>query len=353
MAEKMRAMVIHGPDAYSVDWVDIPTPKRDEALVAIKAVAICGSDPRIIGGGARANGWPPAYPFIAGHEYAGEVVAIGEGVSRVAVGDRVAGEAHCGCGTCPMCMRGMYTLCMNYGNARAGHRHYGHAVPGAYAQYQVFGERALTKLPESISFDEGALVDTAGTGYHALRLCGVAPGGYTAMIGPGPIGLLAMAQAKALGSRTIMIGRGGRLRFAKARMGADHIVDIEAEDPVAAVLRITGGEGADQVIEAAGNPDVFLQSVQMAKKGGHVALISIPTEDAQPIAVKSLVMRQITLHGVRANPNCSAPVIAMMASGALDAGKIITHTFPLEEIREAMDTFRHRKDGAVKVIVRP
>lgn len=354
MEGTMKAVVISAPGEYQVQKIDIPRPGRGEVLVAVRSIAICGSDPGIFVGKVLANGWPPYYPFVAGHEFAGEVVELGEGVGTLQVGDRVAGEAHCGCGICENCKKGMYNLCLNYGKKEAGHHHYGHNTEGCYAQYQVYDQKVLTKMPDGVSFDEGTLVDTAGTAYNALRLCGVVPGGYTVVIGPGPMGISAMMIAKAMGSTTIMVGRRERLQFA-GRMGADILIDYEkVEDPIAEVRRQTGGYGADQVIEAAGNTTAFMESVQMAKKGGHVAFISIPSQDGQMIAGKYLVMNQISLHGTRANPNCSHIILNMMANGSLGGLKnMITNVFPIDQIKEAFDVFVNRKDGAVKVLVHP
>lgn len=350
MNKEMRAVLIHAPGEFTVETVPVPTPGRGEVLVEIKSVAICGSDPGIFHGKALQNGWPPYFPFTAGHEFAGQVVAVGEGVGSLQVGDRVAGEAHCGCGICENCKKGLYNLCLNYG--RAGHHHYGHNTPGCYAQYQVYDQKALTLLPENVTYDQGAMVDTTGIAYNALRLTGVEPGGWTVVIGPGPMGIAATLLAGAMGSRTIVIGRGRRLALA-GELGADVLIDFEAvEDPVAEVRRVTDG-GAHQVIEAAGNATAYYESIQMARKGGHVALISIPAQDGQQAALKSLIMNQITLHGVRANSNCSKTVLDMMAQGILPVDKMITHCFSLEQIHEAFDTFAGRKDGAVKVVIHP
>lgn len=350
MNNEMRAVVIHAPGEFTVETVPVPKPGRGEVLVEVKSVAICGSDPGIFNGKVLQNGWPPYYPFTAGHEFAAQVVEVGEGVGSLKVGDRVAGEAHCGCGICENCKKGFYNLCLNYG--RAGHHHYGHNTPGCYAQYQVYDQKALTLLPDNVTYDQGAMVDTTGIAYNALRLTGVEPGGWTVVIGPGPMGIAAMLLASAMGSRTVVIGRGRRLALA-GELGADVLVDFEAvEDPVAEVRRITGG-GAHQVIEAAGNATAYYESIQMARKGGHVALISIPAQDGQQAALKSLIMNQITLHGVRANPNCSKTVLDMMSQGILPVEKMITHRFPLEQIHEAFDTFTGRKDGAVKVVIHP
>ncbi|MDA8126357.1 MAG: zinc-binding dehydrogenase, partial [Deltaproteobacteria bacterium] len=332
MSDKMKAVVMRGPNQYGVEQVDIPRPGCKEVLVGIKAVAICGSDPKVFSGGYLNIHWPPAFPFIPGHEFAGEVVALGEGVTEFNPGDRVAGEAHCGCGTCANCKAGHYNLCLNYGKAVVGHRHYGFTSQGAYAQYNAYHVKALTLLPDNISFEEGSLVDTAGTAYQAIRLAGITPGGYSVTFGPGPIGIFTMQIAKSMGSRTIMVGRRERLQAAR-RLGADHVVDYEGgKDVVAVVREITGGIGADEVFECAGTQEAVIQSVRCAKKNGHVAFVALPTTDEMRIPVKTMVMNQIAVHGSRANPNCSAKVLELMAGGRINAKEMITHRFAIDEI---------------------
>jgi L-iditol 2-dehydrogenase len=353
MNDKMKAVVMRAPNQYGVEQVDIPTPGYKEALVRVRAVAICGSDPKVFSGGYLSINWPPAFPFIPGHEYSGEVVALGEGVTEFKAGDRVSGEAHCGCGTCANCKAGHYNLCLNYGRTPLGHRHYGFTYQGAYAQYNAYNVKSLSLLPENISFEEASLVDTAGTAYQAIRLTGVTPGGYSATFGPGPIGIFAMQIAKAMGSKTIMVGRRERLQSAR-KLGADHVVDYEGvKDVVAAVREITGGIGADEVFECAGTQEAVIQSVRCAKKSGHVAFVALPTTDEMLIPVKTLVMNQIAVHGSRANPNCSAKVLELMSRGRINAKDMITHRFSLDEIHEAMRTFVDRIDGAMKVVVQP
>jgi L-iditol 2-dehydrogenase len=353
-SEKMKAVVMTGPNEFGVELVDIPQPGPQEVLVRVKAVAICGSDPKVFSGGYRSIGWPPQYPAIPGHEWAGEVVVLGEGAAGFKVGDRVAGEAHCGCSVCSNCKAGLYNLCVNYGKVQNGHRHYGFTYQGAFAQYNAYNTRALAKLPDNVSFEEGSLVDTAGTALQATRLTGVTPGGYSVIFGPGPIGVLAAQIAKSMGSRTIVVGRRERLQLAKKLGAADRIVDIEkVQDVIASVREMTDGLGAHEVFECAGTPECVVQSVRVARKNGRVAFISLPTLDEMPIPYKTLVMNQITVYGSRANPNCSEKVIELLSMGKINAKDLITHTFPIDEIHQAMDTFVNRRDGAMKVVVKP
>ena len=353
MDNKMKAIVMRGPDDYGMEEVQIPKVAPGEVLVEIKAVSICGSDPKIFSGGYASINWPPYFPFTPGHEFSGIVVEVGENVTKFKVGDRVAGEAHCGCGECDNCKKGMYNLCLNYGKVDKGHRHYGFTYQGAYAQYNSYNVKALTLMPDNVSYEEGSLADTAGTALQAIRLTGIQPGGYTLIIGPGPIGLFAMQIAKAMGSKTIIVGRRDRLEFAK-KYGADYAINYEeCEDIVAEVRKITGGAGVDQAFECAGTEAAMAQCIYATRKNGNVAFVSLPTKDLHQIPTKTMVMNQIHLHGSRANPNCAEEVLKMMSEGKIDAKTMITHEFPLADLKRAMDIFVNRLDGVMKVVVLP
>ena len=349
----MKAIVLTGPGKHELQEVPVPQPKPYEVLSKVRAVAICGSDPEIFNGGL-AGIWPPHYPFIAGHEWAGEVVALGEGVTSLNIGDRVAGEPHKGCGFCENCKDGRYTLCMNYGNSKSGHRHYGFVNDGAYAQFAVHSANTLTKMPDHVSFAEGSLGDTAAVSLHGLELTGITPGGTAVIIGPGPIGLLAMRLAKSMGAaKVIMVGRRSRLEASK-RLGADDIIDFESVDPVAAVREMTGGRGADEVFECSGAAGTLTQSILMVKKGGKVSLLGVPGAGVQePVPFKQIVHDEIMITGSRADPNTMWRAISMIAAGTLNVKDLITHTFPIDSYQEALDVFINRKDGAVKVIIEP
>lgn len=349
----MKALVLTSPGKFEIRQVPIPEPGPGEVLCKIRAVAICGSDPEIIRGDL-AGVWPPAYPFTPGHEWSGEVERVGAGVSEFSPGDRVAGEAHKGCGVCRNCMNGRYTLCENYGKPETGHRHYGFISRGAYAQYNVYSTKSIKKMPQSVSFRDGALVDTAGVTLHGMELTGITAGGTVAIVGPGPIGIIAMRFAKVLGAaRVIMVGRGVRLRAA-ATLGADAIVDFEKEDPVEGVRKATGGEGVDEAFECSGAEGTFAQAVRMVRKGGKVGLLGVPTDKVlERLPYKYIVHNEIAIFGSRANPNVSWKIIQSIASGNLRVADLVTHVFPLDDFGKALDTFVGRKEGALKVVIEP
>ncbi|MEP7181195.1 MAG: zinc-binding dehydrogenase [Betaproteobacteria bacterium] len=349
----MKALVLTSPGAFEVREVPVPKPGPHEVLCRIRGVAICGSDPEIIRGGL-AGTWPPSYPFIPGHEWSGEVVEAGAGVLGFKPGDRVAGEAHKGCGYCRNCLEGRYNLCENYGRPETGHRHYGFISQGAYAQYNAYSIRSVNLLPPEVSFREGALVDTAGAGLHGIELAGITPGDTVVVIGPGPIGLIAVRFAKALGAaRVIVVGRGARLAAA-AEKGADVVVDFEREDPVKAVRELAGTAGVDLVVECSGAPGTFAQAVRMVRKGGKVSLVGVATDDVrEELPYKYIVHNEIAIFGSRANPNVARQIIRMMAAGHLEVKDLITHTFPLEDFATGLDTFVSRRDGVIKVVIEP
>jgi L-iditol 2-dehydrogenase len=353
LPEQMRALVLTAPGKFAIQTVPVPRPDAQEVLCKVGAVAICGSDPAIIRGDL-AGTWPPAYPFTPGHEWAGEVVATGDGVVDLAPGDRVAGQAHCGCGTCGNCMEGRYTICENYGRPQTGHRHYGFITTGAYAQYVVLSVKSVNRMPPVMSFREGALVDTAGVVLHGLELSGVRPGGNVAVIGPGPIGLIAIRMALLLGAaRVIAIGRGARLAAAHGA-GADLLVNFEDGDPVQAVRTATDGRGVDEAVECSGAAGTFRQAVEMVRKGGRVVLLGVPPDHVQePLPFKYVVHNEIAIYGARANPNVSRKVISLIGAGQLQVGDLVTHAFSLEDFATALDTFVRRRGGAIKVVVEP
>ncbi len=350
----MQAVILTGPGIENVTLqrIAVPRPGRMELLCRVEAAYICGTDPHIIKGDYPGF-WPKAYPFIPGHEWAGVVAGLGEGAADFGwrVGDRVAGTSHAGCGYCRNCTTGRYNLCENYGDEARGHRQYGHYTAGAYAEYVVHSVRSVCRVPDALSLEDAAAMDPASIALHTVKRAEMSPGDTVAVIGPGPMGLMVLLCALALGAgRVLMVGRGERLAKA-VELGAEPI-DYSEEDPVAAVRRATGGAGAHCVIECAGTGETLAQAIEMVRKGGHISVIGIPLQ-AAPLPIQKLVLEEIDVHGVRANRGTCEEVLRLMARRAVDVSKLLTHRFPLSEFREALDTFVKRRDGAIKVLIKP
>jgi L-iditol 2-dehydrogenase len=353
--KKMQALVLTGVSEFSVQEVDVPEPGPYEVLCRVKACAICGTDPHIIEGHTQGR-WPRSYPFIPGHEWSGVVVKVGDLARGFGwqEGERVAGTSHAGCGFCRMCTTGRYNLCENYGRDDIGHRQYGHYTNGAFAEYVVHSIRSVHKIPDSLPFDQAALVDTASIALHTLKRPGINPGDIVVTMGPGPMGILTDFCARALGAaRTIIVGRGERLARAAA-LGAE-VVDYSEGDPVAAVKRLTGGKGADVTADCAGTADAIRWSIDMVRRGGKVVLTGVPLESVElpRSTVQHLVLSECDIYGVRANRGTCEEVIPMMAAGRLNVAPLITHHFPLARFAEAYEIFTKRIDGALKVIIEP
>jgi len=168
----MRAAVTRGWNHISVEQVPVPDLEPGEVLLRVGACGICGTDLKILAGVYKGT-WPPALPFIQGHEWAGVVVALGGGVDSLQVGDRVVAENHKGCGSCANCRRGRYNLCEGASTGNPVHRIYGHTAQGAFAEYAARPAGLLHRLPDAITFEEASLVNQGALGLHAIHRCGI------------------------------------------------------------------------------------------------------------------------------------------------------------------------------------
>ncbi len=349
--ETMEALVVLEPGRFEIREVPVPLPGANEVLARVRAVSICGTDAHLIHGDYPGF-WPPAFPFIPGHEWAGEIAALGPGAERYgwSVGARVAGTSHDACGVCQKCVEGRYNLCENYGVAGL-HKQYGHNVQGADATYVVQGVKTIFPLPPALGFDEGAVIDPASIALHVANRGGIAPGDTVAITGAGAIGLLGADAARIRGAgRVIVVGRGQRL--AKAAALGFETVNTAAGDPVGAVRAMTGGFGVDVALECTGVPEMVEDALEMLRRGGRCAAVGIPTVGIE-IAMQRLVLDELELVGCRATAGEMRRVMPFVESGAMRVREMITHRFALADYREALATFNDRSSGAIKIIVRP
>src|SRR5918912_4519001 len=215
---RMRAVVLTNPGRFAIkDDVAVPEPGAGQALLRVRSSTICGTDQKIFAG--EFPGTP--FPHIPGHELAGEVVALGPAVDELAVGDRAGVEVHAGCGRCARCLEGLYQLCENYGRPETGHAHVGFTVPGGLAEYAVVPLKAVHRLPEALSWDEGAFTDNIGIALYAVERGGLRAGESVAVLGPGAFGALAVQVARALGAGQVSLVGTRRERMERLeRLGA-------------------------------------------------------------------------------------------------------------------------------------
>ena len=284
--DMMKAWVLGDPGELKLIDKAVPVPKKAEVLVRIDAVAICATDLEIIYHGPPAmiqGGMPHNKNFTPGHEYMGTVVALGQGVDEYKIGQRITVEIHAGCGQCKRCREGMYTSChnygLNYGEVDKGHRANGFTTDGGFCEYQVNHINTLVAIPDDMSDEEATLVVTAGTAMYGLtELGGLVAGESVVVTGPGPIGLLGVAVAKAMGAQPVILTgtRDNRLQIGK-ELGADHVVNIrKVNDVVQAVKDLNGGKGVDYVVECSAAPSAMNEAIKMVNRGGKVCLAAFP-----------------------------------------------------------------------------
>lgn len=359
--ETMKAWVIGDPDELIQVEKPVPMPSRAEVLVRIDAVAICATDLEIIHYGTPAlyQGGPPFNKnFTPGHEYMGTIVALGEGVNEFAIGDRVTVEIHAGCGQCKRCRQGMYTSChnygLNYGDVNKGHRANGFTTDGGFTEYAVNHINTVIKVPDTMSDEEATLVVTAGTSMYGLtELGGLVAGESVVVIGPGPIGLLAVAVAKSLGASPVILTgtRDARLQIGKT-LGADHVINVKDTNVVDAVKELVGELGVDYVVECAGSEVAINDAIHMTNRGGKICLAAFP-HDPATIDLPHVVKNNMYLYGIRGEGRSATHrAMAFMADKQFDASLIHTHTFALDDLPEALRYARERVDDAIKVVVK-
>src|SRR6201991_1077401 len=359
--DSMRAWTLGDPGQLALKEKPVPVPKKAEVLVRIDAVAICATDLEIIYHGPPASiegGLPFNKGFTPGHEYMGTVVALGPGVDEYEIGTRVAVEIHAGCGQCKRCREGMYTSChnygLNYGDVDKGHRANGFTTDGGFAEYAINHVNTLVRVSDAMSDEEATLVVTAGTAMYGLtELGGLVAGESVVVTGPGPIGLLGVAVAKALGAQPVILTgtRENRLKIG-LELGADYVVNAKTEDPVAAVRRLNGGKGVDYVVECSGAPDAVNEAARMVNRGGKICLAAFPHKPAE-VDIAYLVRNNIYVFGIRGEgKSATHRAEAFMAQKRFDATKVHTHTFALEDLPEALRYARERVEDAIKVVVK-
>jgi len=351
--KKMRAAVLMDRDKLVLKEVDTPVPGPEDVLIRVEAVAICSTDVALIH--EPFPGQPPFGDFIPGHEYAGTIVALGETVDEFKIGDRVAVEAHLGCGRCRNCRIGNYTACLNYGNRKKGHRANGFTTNGGYAQYVVNHINTVYKIPDSVGFDEASLVTNLGCVLYGFQtLGGFVVGDQVAVIGPGPLGLISTHVASTLGAERVYLSgtRENRLEIGK-KMGADRIINVNKEDPYRVIMEETEGIGVDFVIEASGSKSGLDLAIKAAKRMGKILLLSFPHTPI-PTDFEDLALNNKYIYTVRGEgwANCRR-AISLMGKKRVDLKPLVTHTFALSEIEKAFYTFVNRIENSIKVVVKP
>lgn len=324
---------------------EIPQIQSNEVLVKVLATSICGTDLHVFSWDEWSkNRILP--PRVMGHEFAGKVIEVGEGVTRIKVGDIVSAETHNVCGKCEMCRTGKAHVCTNT-------EILGVDTDGSFAEYVAIPEQNAWVNDPNIPPKYLCIQEPLGNAVHTV-LSGEIIGKTIAIIGCGPIGMMAVAIAKAVGASKVIAVEVNEFRLNLVKeIGADITINPLKEDVVKRVLEETEGMGVDVVAEISGNPSAIQQAFKYIKLGGRMSMLGIPTKEVSIDVANGIVFKGIQIHGIvgRKMYNTWYQVKGLLASGNLKIDKIITHILPLEEFSKGMDLMRSGNCG--KVILLP
>lgn len=337
----MRAAIFKGAGLpLAIENIPDPTPGPGEVVMKVGRCGICGSDLHMTDGHSPAFSYPAGSQL--GHEFAGEVVAVGAGVSRLKVGDRITALPFHGCGKCATCLSGKPNFCAEFsGNA-----------PG-FAEYALTAERVAIKLPSSLSMEDGALVEPLAVGMHGVALARMAPGARVLVIGAGPIGLAAVFWARQLGAGRIAVTASSRRRERMALdMGADQFVMPEAGQSLAEATAAALGGAPDVVFECVGKQDLIAESVNCVKPAGCVVVLgfcTVPDSFIPALAVWKEVRMQFAVTYSLAE---FEHVARTLDAGHVEPRNMITDTVSLDQLPAAFEALRERSSQC-KVMLAP
>lgn len=341
---EMDAAVVHAPNVIRVDRIPRPEPRQGEVLVHIMVTGICGSDlPRVLGDGAR------SYPLVLGHEFSGVVAEIGEGVTRVAVGDRVAGIPLMPCGDCLDCANGHFSQCASYSFI-------GSRANGSWAEYVAIPQENVLPVGDRVSFEDAAMIEPSSVALHAFRLAGFTGGGRVAVIGAGNIGQLTAQWARLLGATHITVFDVDQQRLDTVRALGAHQTLRPGDD---AWQDATGGRGFDLVIETAGVPVAVSHALSLVAKKGSIVLVGTSTRDVTltPAVLEQLNRREARIVGSWMSYSAPFPgaewtdTLRELRQGRLVFEELVAARLPLSKVGDAFDLFRADEPVRGKVLL--
>jgi len=355
----MKAVVCHGPHDYRYEEIKTPQIDEDEVLIKVKACGICAGDIKSYRGAAMFWGggvlppWNDA-PVVPGHEFIGEVVAIGKNAERkygLAIGDMAIAEQIVPCWECRYCLSGRYWMCERqniYGHQKV-------VADGGMAEYMKYGKRSLVhKVPGSIPARHAAMIEPLSCSVHTVERAGIQFGDVVVVAGLGPIGLCKLQLARLKNPR-LVIGidmRKKRLELARS-LGADIVIDASATDAVEEVRKITGGYGCDVYIHNSGHPSGVIQGLKMIRKMGTFVEFSVFSSETSVDWSIIGDRKELNIVGSHiSGANGYSIAIDFLEKGIIKVDEIVTHTFPLENFMEA---FKMAEDGteSIKVVLEP
>ncbi len=354
----MKAIRLHGPKDYRFEELSVPEIGPEEVLIRVLATGVCASDVKTYQGAARIWGSEEFDPYIIvpvtpGHEFVGEVVALGNGAGKkygLAIGDHCVSEQIVPCWQCRFCKSGKYWMCQR-------HDIYGFIkgrAEGSWAEYMRFPVGAINHIvPKGISVENAALIEPLACAIHAVKRGNIELGDVVVIAGMGPIGLcmLQIAKQKGPGKLIALDMKPKRLELAK-KLGADLAIDVDDGDAVVKILEMTKGYGCDVYIEATGAVSAVKQGLQMLRRLGTFVEFSV---HSGPVSVDWSVIgdvKELNIYGSHLGPYCYPLAIEYLKNGTIKAAELITHSLPLERFAEGLD-IAARAEESIKVVLVP
>jgi len=345
---KMMAQRLYGPKDLRWMEIDVPQLKENEVLIRVKYCGVCGTDEAIYSG--ESSFWEAGLihvPMTLGHEYSGVIEAVGKNVSNFKIGDRGVSDTGISCGICDICLEGNYLFCSKGKSVGTIKAH-----DGGYAQYTVMPERHVFKLPDNITFEQGAMMEPVATGLYAVKIGNIKIGDNVVIIGTGPIGLGAVPFAVLSGARNvILVGRKDFKLALGKKFGADVTINTTKEDLYERVMELTGGKGADVIIEASGSLDMLSQSIRMAGNCCRISCVAFYEKPVEKLDLDSMIIRGIQLLPVTGSPSMGPVVLKMMEAGKVDFTPMITQTMPLIDAEKALIDLKANSGARIKILL--
>ncbi|WP_173915502.1 zinc-binding dehydrogenase [Halobacillus sp. Marseille-Q1614] len=321
----------------------IPQPGPDQVKIEVKYAGICGSDIHTYEGHYKV-----AAPVTLGHEFAGEIVETGEGVTEFKPGDRVTSETtYYVCGECEYCQSGDYNLC----NYRKG---LGTQQDGGFAKYLIARKESVHHLPDHVDYRSAAMTEPLACTYHAVAKTTIKEGDIVVVIGPGPIGLFTAQVAKSKGATVVITGLSNdRIRLEKAEeLGIDYAVNVQEQDLKELVQSLTDGYGVDLVFECSGAPPAAKQGLDLLRKKGQYTQVGIFASPEVAFDLEKIIQKEIQVVGSRSQKSADwEPSLELMNDGLVDAQALVTHEYKIDQWDEAYEAIKSGK--AIKVLLTP
>ena len=345
----MKAVVLNGPNDFEATEIEKPVIGDNDILLEMKKAAICGTDMRILNG-TKTRG--VRYPSVIGHEMCGVICEVGKDVKGFEVGEKVSIANVIPCGSCPACLAGRENACMN-------RKAIGYEFNGGFEEYILIPEIAIksgnvVKLPENVSFTAGALIEPLACCIRGLKNAGTGFNDTVLIVGAGPIGLMHMQLSKIAGAKQVIVSEPNEMRRQVAKeLGADICVDPTTEDLEQIIKEQTNGMGADVIVMAIGVPALVNSTLKLCKKGGTVNLFAGFAGTGEcTIEVNTIHYNEIRVNGSTAYKRADyLEAEDMVKSGKINLDRIATHTFKIENFKDAYEMSKSGK--GLKIIIEP